>query len=66
MMTACGALATQITKRTAATRVRIGFIDEDVWRSRIYFDTSQERSPEDADWITPEETEHREESGDAN
>ena len=65
LTTACGALATQITKRTTAIRVRIGFIDEDVWRGRIYFDTSPERSPEDADWITPDETEHREESGDA-
>lgn len=52
---ACGVIATQVTVRTGASRVKIGFIDEESGRAQLGFDTEPTEDSLDSMWIAPEE-----------
>ena len=57
IVSACGVIATQITNRTEASRVRIGFIDEETGRAQLGFDTESSNDALDLAWISPDEIE---------
>jgi hypothetical protein len=57
LVSACGVIATQITNRTGASRVRIGFIDEESGRAQLGFDTESSNDALDLAWISPDEIE---------
>lgn len=57
LVSACGVIATQITNRTGATRVQIGFIDEETGRAELGFDTESSENLLDLSWISPADIE---------
>jgi len=61
LVSACGVIATQITNRTGATRVQVGFIDDESGRANLGFDTEPSDDLSDMAWIAPEEIERLDE-----
>jgi len=57
LVSACGVIATQITNRTGATRVRVGFIDDESGRAHLRFDTESSDDLASMAWIAPDEFE---------
>ena len=57
LVSACGVIATQITKLTSATRVQIGFIEDESGRALLGFDTEQSDDVLDLIWTSPDEIE---------
>ena len=57
LISACGVIATQIAKRTAASRVQIGLIDEGTGRAQRRFDTESSDDLFDHTWASPDEIE---------
>jgi hypothetical protein len=57
LVSVCGVIATQITNRTSASRVQIGFIDEETGRSELGFDTESSDDALDNAWISPDQIE---------
>jgi signal transduction histidine kinase len=57
LISACGVIATQITNRIGASRVQIGFIDEETGRAHLGFDTESSDDYLDLSWINPDEIE---------
>jgi signal transduction histidine kinase len=57
LISACGVIATQIINRTSASRVQIGFIDEETGRMQLGFDTKSSDNILDLTWISPDEIE---------
>ncbi|MBN4064492.1 hypothetical protein JYU04_02005 [Dehalococcoides mccartyi] len=57
LVSACGIIATQITNRTDASRVKIGFLDDESRRAELGFDTEPSDNFLGLEWITPEEIE---------
>jgi signal transduction histidine kinase len=55
LLSACGVIATQITNRTDATRVQIGFIDDESGRAQTGFDTASAESSPELTWVAPDE-----------
>jgi hypothetical protein len=43
LISACGVIATQLTNRTGASRIQVGFIDEESGRAQLSFDTQPSR-----------------------
>ncbi len=58
LVSACGVIATQIANRTGASRVQIGFLDEETGRSYLGFDTEPVDGYIDHGSIAPDEIEH--------
>lgn len=59
LVSACGVIATQITNRTGATRVQIGFIEDESGRAHLGFDTESSDDFTDIAWVSPDEIEHQ-------
>ncbi|MDA1280000.1 MAG: HAMP domain-containing sensor histidine kinase [Chloroflexi bacterium] len=57
LVPACGVIAAQITKRTGAARVQIGFIDEQSGRVQPGFDTQKPGDVLEQAWISTDEIE---------
>ena len=57
LVSACGVIATQITNRTGASRVQIGFMDDESGRAHLGFDTEPADDLTDSAWIAPEKIE---------
>ncbi len=55
LASACGVIATQITKLAGATRVQIGFIEDESGRTLLGFDTEQSDDVLDLTWSSPDE-----------
>ncbi|MCZ6538384.1 MAG: hypothetical protein O6922_00965, partial [Chloroflexi bacterium] len=58
LMSACGVVATQVKSRTGASRVQVGFFDEETGRSILEFDTDPSEDILDFSWINSDEFEH--------
>ena len=57
LVSACGVIATQITNLTGASRVQIGFIEEETGQAHLGFDTEASNDYLDIAWINPGEFE---------
>ena len=57
LVSACGVIATQITNLTGASRVQIGFIEEETGQAHLGFDTEASDDYLDIAWINPGEFE---------
>ena len=57
LMSACGVIATQVKNRSGASRVQVGFIDEETGRSKLEFDTESSEDILDFSWVNPDEVE---------
>lgn len=58
LISACGVITTQITNRTGASRVQIGFIEEETGRSQLGFDTESSDGYLGLAWVNPDEIEN--------
>ncbi|NQV24402.1 MAG: HAMP domain-containing histidine kinase, partial [Rhodopirellula sp.] len=57
LIPACGVIAAQITKRTGAVRVQVGFLEEKSGRTQLRFDTDKSGDVLDSAWINTADVE---------